>query len=88
MLIPLGGDANITCSYIVHGIRPLYIMFFSNCATCITRVHEDRYTVDLVVTNFRTSDAGEARCVAAITSTHFATCYFNVTAAGEHDHYY
>ena len=84
MLIPVGGDANISCSYVM---QPHFVVFWSNCVPCITRARENRYTFDLVVTNFRTRDAGEASCVAAINSI-IAFCYFNMTAAGEHDHYY
>ena len=88
MLIPVGGDANISCSYVMQGIRPRSVYFWSNCVPCITRAHEDRYTFDLVVTNFRARDAGEAHCRAVISYTNLAYCYFNVTAAGEHGHYY
>ena len=92
MLIPVGGDANISCSYVLQGIRPSSVGFWSNCVPCITRAHEDRYTFDLVVTNFRARDAGEAHCRAVVYTsrryTRLVYCYFNVTAAGEHDHYY
>ena len=88
VLIPVGGDANISCSYVMQGIRPRSVYFWSYCTPCITRAHEGRYTFDLVVTNFRAHDAGEAYCRAVISYTKLAYCYFNVTAAGEHDHYY
>ena len=89
MLIPVGGDANISCSYVTHGLRPFSLMFYSNCVPCITRPREDYYIFDLVVTNFSTRDAGEARCeVYTIIFPEFISCYFNLTAAGEHDHDY